>query len=155
MAAATIDRAGTRIVAASVDGEVFLLACPSFEELGHGAVEGGATFLAAAPDGSGYVLAGPARFEFRSAVSFEPLVSVSLPSPARSLAVSEDGRWVAIGRDDGIVEVRNRTAFRIAARQRISDQPVTAVSLNSVAGLLAAGTYDGKFGVYRLPGSLE
>lgn len=150
---AAIDREGRRIVAATAGGEIFLLACPSFEELGRASLAGGATLVAVGPDGGWFAFAGPSRFELLSTDSLRPLGGLPLPAPAHALAVSEDGRWIAVGTDDGTVQVWDAAGSGIAARQRVGDSPVTALSLGSAANLLAAGTDEGRLVLYRFSGT--
>jgi WD40 repeat protein len=61
-----------------------------------------------------------------------------------SLAVSEDGNRLAIGAEDGFVEVWEVRGFQLAARAKLHEGRVYSVALNNNGRIVASAGRDGK-----------
>jgi WD40 repeat protein len=80
--------------------------------------------------------------------------NLKLPGLAQTLAFSADGRWLAIGGDDGLVRVIDVKSWAEATRLNAAS-PVIAVAFSPDARLVATGTEDGTTRVFDSANGLE
>ena len=82
--------------------------------------------------------------------TIEPAWQLSVEGYPRALSASADSRWLAVGLDDGHVQLIRSDTANMDQRVRVHDAAITALAWNPRTPLLASGGEDGAVRVHNL-----
>jgi WD40 repeat protein len=104
---ATFDPVGTRIATISSEGEIGLWSVPDWKCL-HMVRDAQVTGAAFSSDGERLLMTASERYaELFKIASWEPLASIEERTALRSVAFSPNGKFLAIGSEDGTIDLRD------------------------------------------------
>lgn len=112
--------------------------------------------LAFSPDGELLASGGYRTIKlWRRPKNVKKLDLAALEGPARSIALSVDGKWAAVGEETGKVKIFDMATGQIAKTLTGHTGPVTGVAFTTDASKLVTGSQDKTFRVFNLADSMQ